>query len=282
VAGLTALADAAARRRPYLTVGWLWFLGMLVPVSGVVQAGLQSMADRYMYLPSIGLLVAVVWASADAVRRVPALRLPAIAATGAALTALGVCTWFQEGYWATTYDLFDHALAVDPDNWQAHEIIAMLMAAAGDDAGAARHYQRSVELSPDNPDVRYNYGLTLDRLGRIDEAIDQYRRAVRTTPFLAVMRYRLAMDLARRKDYAGADGQFAEATRLAPTDASIQTAWGISLLASGRRADAVDRFQAALRLNPTDDTARAGLARAENAAPADGVNGTIRPMTGPG
>src|SRR5205085_8543533 len=131
VALVLLLSVAAAlvwRRRPYGTVGWFWFLGMLVPVSGVIQVGLQSMADRYTYLPSIGLLVALVWWVADVLRDRTRLTVLAAGATAVLLVAMSVVTWRIQAYWEDTYKLFTHALDVDPDNWLAQNMIGTVLA----------------------------------------------------------------------------------------------------------------------------------------------------------
>lgn len=198
VFAITLFAIVAARKRPYLAVGWLWFLGMLVPVCGIVQAGLQSMADRYMYLPSIGLFVAVVWGSADLLERLPRFRSLLMPASVAVVVLLAVCTWLQESYWQSTLDLFTHALVIDPKNWVAHDFVGLVHTAGGDDAAAIDDFKRAVAANPEHPYPHENLADSLMHLGRYDEAVEQYRAALSLQPDLEPARAGLARAMAAK------------------------------------------------------------------------------------
>jgi tetratricopeptide (TPR) repeat protein len=142
---LTALAVRTARKAPWLLVGWLWFLGTLVPVIGLVQVGRQAMADRYTYIPSIGLFVAIVWGIAGLVGE----RRAVLATAAAVVIALLVAgTWMQAGTWRDSVTLYRHALAVTPDNYLAHLGLAKALVAKGDGAGAAEQYRAALALRP--------------------------------------------------------------------------------------------------------------------------------------
>jgi tetratricopeptide (TPR) repeat protein len=148
---VTAAAGASRRRLPYLTVGWLWFLGMLLPVSGLIQTGLQSIADRYTYLPSIGLFVTLAWAATELAalffpQRARRWLLTATAAV--ALCACAVLTRQQLAYWRDTETLMGRALQIDPNNYIAHSNLGFYYSRLGRTAEARIHYQRAGELDP--------------------------------------------------------------------------------------------------------------------------------------
>jgi tetratricopeptide (TPR) repeat protein len=266
VVAITAAVLWQLLRRPYLAVGWFWFLGMLVPVSGIVQVGLQAMADRYMYLPGIGLLIVAVWGVSEFVERLPRLR-PAVAAlAGIVIVTWSVLTWRQQKHWATTFDLFQHALSIDPDNWLAHNMVGLVRWANGDDAAAIRHYEIATRLNLHYPDLFHNYAVSLQRLGQLEQAITQYQRALDLKPDIPVTQLALAMALTDAGRFAEAEPHFREAVRLVPHSPLGYVRWGEALLAQGRSAEAAEKFKQALRLAPDDASAREALRRATGPA----------------
>ena len=265
VLAISVAAVALVRRRAYFAVGWFWFLGMLVPVAGLVQVGLASMADRYTYLPGIGLAVVAVWATADLLARRPQwVRFFAVGGA-VAMLCLAVGTWRQQLHWRSTVDLFVRALEVDEENWLAHSMVAMACDAAGQDKPAIAHYQRSIELNPHHPDAYHNYGRKLHRLGRVDEAVGLYRRALEIQPDHPMTHFNLGIALASRRQFDEAVSEFELASRYDPMNAHVQVAWGAALLSMNRQADAAGRFNEALRLDPYNQMAEAGLERAMTA-----------------
>jgi Tfp pilus assembly protein PilF len=279
---LSAWAAAQFRRRPYVFVGWFWFLGMLLPVSGIVQVGLQSMADRYTYLPSIGLTVALVWGAAEVLRPRPQWRVAAGALTTVLLIALSVATWLQQRHWADTLSLFEHALAVDDRNWLAHGMIGLVYSGRGDEAGAIRHYQRAVEINPRHPDAFNNYGVSLDHLGRYDEAAERFRQALSLQrPPSPRTRFALGLALAETGRLVEAAEQFGKSAESAPGNPDVWLAWGLALQRLGRRDEAAAKFGEALRLNPDHPGARAALQQL-SAPPAPGpATAPSAPATAP-
>jgi tetratricopeptide (TPR) repeat protein len=194
LAGITAGAVTWARRAPYLLVGWLWFLGTLVPVSGLVQVGAQRMADRYTYLPSIGLYLAVVWGLAGLAGGRPRLRAGLAAAALAAIVGLAWTTERQTRVWKNSITLFRHSLAVE-DSYLAHADLADALVAARDRPGAYAEIHAALALQPRNPRGFAALGILLQSWGRPREAADALERSLALDPAAEVPRFVLAMAL---------------------------------------------------------------------------------------
>ena len=292
-AALGAAALAAAtwacvaqwRARPYLAVGWLWFLGMLVPVIGLVQVGSQAHADRYTYLPTIGLLVAVVWLVGDLVARSRALRIAAAVALLLALAGFSVATARQAALWKDTRTLFSAALRVDKDNPVAHQClgsaylqdgkvgpaIAELSEAirlsplypdahanlgsalgmVGRNEEAAEHFRAALRMS-DKADIHHNLAATLDKLGRVAEAIPEYKAALAREPDRVLTLVMLGKDLAARGRLAEAEPLLARAVRLDPAQIEPRRLLAVALTVEGRVEDAIRQYQEILRRSPDD------------------------------
>ncbi len=272
---VTATTFALRRRFPYLLVGWLWFGTMLAPVSGIVQVGLQSIADRYTYLPSIGLAIAAVWAGAEIVRRAPIMRLPALGALGGSIAAIAFLTRVQVLYWSSTFDLFSNALEENDSNFFAHDVIGRLLLDGGETQEALVHFEKSVRSNPNYDTARHNYGLAFFRLGRLDEAIEQDRQAVRLSPELLQPHLLLGEALGRQGHHVESDAEFAKATEIKADDSTVWYLWGSSLVRQGRRAEAIARFAEATRISPSNAPLQENIA----ADLADSAAGTTRPMT---
>ena len=199
IAGVTAAALRMARRAPFLCAGWLWYLGMLVPVIGLVKVGAQAMADRYTYLPLTGVFVALAWG-------VPALLPPFRrrtfvlgAAAGAIVLLLGAAAYLQASYWKDSITLFSHALRVTSGNWMAHYDLALAYQAEGDLLRAESQYREVLRILPDAADAHINLGVVLQDTGRLDEALIHYREALRLSPGDTVARNNLERAIILRR-----------------------------------------------------------------------------------
>jgi tetratricopeptide (TPR) repeat protein len=197
LAALTLLAARAARRRPYLLTGWLWYLGTLLPVIGLVQVGGQALADRYTYLPLIGVFLALAWGAADLAawrRGGTAIR----GATAVALVALAAATWAQVRHWRDTASLFGHAVAVTEGNWMAYAILGRDALEAGRPAEAVARLRRSLSINSYTTGaarIHTDLGRALAATGSLDEAIEEYRRALSINPRFERARRELAAAL---------------------------------------------------------------------------------------
>ena len=168
VAGISAAALVWRRRFPYLFVGWFWYLGMLVPVIGLVQVGSQAMADRYTYLPQIGLCMAVTWGVAQlAVSWRYRFRVCGAAAALAVLVLMGLA-WRQTSYWRDSETLWTHTLACTARNFLAHYNLGVALAERGQVDAAIAHYQKALEIKPDYAEARNNLDLALRMRGQPD------------------------------------------------------------------------------------------------------------------
>jgi Tfp pilus assembly protein PilF len=269
VLGLTVFAGAAltigvlalARRRPWLCVGWLWFLGMLVPMSGLVQVGMQARADRYAYLPMIGLELAIayeLWAWLASRRAVYA-----VLTTGVAL-ALAAATHRQVGYWQDGGTLFGRALAVTDDNFLAHEQVGRARLAAGDSEGAARHFSEALRIEPRWAKARSGLGLALQAQGRREEAIWNHREAVRLDPNDGALRLALAAALIEAGWTDDAIRELRIGARRTPvrhaSRAAVAHRLGQLLQQRGRDAEAIDAYRGALAAKPDHAAARNDVA----------------------
>lgn len=205
---LCILALRGARKRPFLLVGWFWFMGTLVPVIGLVQVGMQAMADRYTYIPLTGLFVAIVWGLSNLLERTGRIyrKLLAVGA-GLVLFGLMLCTWLQLQHWRNTLTLFEHALRVTKDNYAAHFILARAEAERGAIDKALSHYHSAVKINPTYVSIMHNrVGYDLAEQGRLEEAIAEFTGALEICPDYAHAYNNLGVVFARK-------GQFQEAIR---------------------------------------------------------------------
>jgi tetratricopeptide (TPR) repeat protein len=262
LAAVTAAALALARRRPYLLVGWLWFLGTLVPVIGLVQVGGQSMADRYTYVPLIGIFIIAAWGVCDlSGPRAAGQRAAGI--TSAATVALLAClTLGQIRYWRDGVTLFRHAIAVTDNNWIAHaNLYATLTRSSSPEA--REELRKTLNILAEFAQARETKGDQLLALpGRRQDAIKEYRAAVRIMPELAEPHFRLGTTLAGSP--AGlpeAIEEFRTAVRLKPDSAEAHYDLGIALSAGPEvKGEAVTEFETAARLSPSNVQAHYNLA----------------------
>jgi tetratricopeptide (TPR) repeat protein len=249
LAATTAAAFRMRRRRPHLLVGWLWFLGTLVPVIGIVQTGSQAMADRYTYLPHVGLFVAVAWSAREfAVRsRIHARVTAGLAA--AMLVALGAATYRQTLVWADSVTLFEHALAVTDDNWLAHNNLGDALAKEGRLEAAASHFESALRLFAAYPSAHYNLAVARTRMGQTDAAIPHYREALRLDPRNLNARNNLGMALFQTGAVGEAVRELTEVVRVRP-DPGARANLALALGKAGRHAEAAEQLRLVLAAMP--------------------------------
>ena len=258
---LSWLAWRARRTQPWLLVGWLWFVGTLVPVIGLVQVGLQARADRYTYLPHIGLFLAAVFGLRELTRRWQIK--PAWSAAVAMLTlAAGLAlTVRQLGFWRESETLFNRSLAVSPENPIAHLNLGVALQHQDRRAEALEHYRAALRLDPQRVQVHNNLAILLDEMDRNDEALAAYEQALRLDPNAPLARCNFGTLLAKLGRFDEALLQYHEAARLAPNDARPPALMGRTELRRGNGAAAVGHFRDALRRNPNDLQTLTRLAR---------------------
>jgi protein O-mannosyl-transferase len=247
---LTGAAFVYSRKRPYLLTGWLWYLGMLVPVIGLVQVGLQARADRYMYLPLVGLTLPIVWLAADWLESRPALRPAFAAMTGVVLVAFAAGAWRQVGYWKDSRTLFEHTLAVTERNYIIQNNLGVVLARAGDEKGAMYHYVQAITANPDYAEAKGNVGNSLLRTGAPAAARPILEEAIKLKPDFAMAQLDLGIVDASIGDYPQALEHLNYALRMNPNDAVAHSNLCYTLEHVGRLDEAIDHCRTALRLSP--------------------------------
>jgi Flp pilus assembly protein TadD len=249
-----------ARQAPFLLVGWFWFLGTLVPVIGLIQVGSQSRADRYMYIPAIGLGIALVWGfeafSHFWPRRIQALSVPAIVV---ALTGLLVCTRIQVGYWHDSERLFRHAVDAVPGNYLAYNGLGKALDDLGRKEEAIVAWNETLRLVPDYPEAEYNLGTSLLVRGNVTAALPHLQAAVKGNPKNANAHENLGNAYLKVGDLAQATGQYAAAAALAPDNAVFLQVLGAVLVRQSKWSDASTVLADALKLDPTSADAHRNL-----------------------
>ena len=238
------------RRWPFLLIGWLWFLGTLVPVIGLVQVGGQSMADRYDYIPSIGIFVAVVWGCGELLNRSKVNAVTGFAVAGVLLTLCAVATVSQARYWRNGIALFGHAAVVTLNNATAYDYLGVSLYSVGRNAEAKRALQIALQIDPTAFSLHKDIGLVLAKEGKPDEALLQYREELRLYPDNPETQNFLGSELAARGKKEEALTHHSEAVRLKPSNAEYQNNLGAALAALGKKVEALAHYAEAVRLEP--------------------------------
>jgi tetratricopeptide (TPR) repeat protein len=225
LAGISFFVFRWGRRHQYVAVGWLWYLCTLVPVIGIVQVGVQSMADRYTYIPLIGLFIIVAWGLNDIFNARQSGRIAAAALSVTVLVALALCTRVQLNYWKNSMELFTNATKVTSGNFVAENLLGVALAGEGRIEEAIDHFRTSIVIEPDYAEAYYDMGNALKSKGMAEEAIKYYREAIRIKP-----------------DYTEAHNNL-----------------GTALFNAGRIEEAASHFSAVLAIKPDDPNARVNL-----------------------
>jgi protein O-mannosyl-transferase len=286
-AGLLLFAVTAGvillrRVAPYLLAGWAWFVITLVPVIGLVQAGGQARADRYMYIPMVGLLIMTVWGAAGILENWRPALLLAVPLAAAACLACAALTWMQVGYWRNSETLFRHALEVTDDNSLANHSLGNYLMTSGRVSEAMPYLEAAAQLDPDSPPAHTDLGSALAKSGQLNQAIEQFQQAIRLAPEAPIPHNNLGsvfMQVGRTSD---AIAEFQIASRLDPgydearrnlaaaqgsgsTDSHLSR--GIALLKAGDSSGAVTELETAVRSNPNDADAENNLGVALSSFP---------------
>jgi Flp pilus assembly protein TadD len=250
LAGLTALAFTLRRRRPALLVGWLWYLGTLVPVIGVVQVGWQALADRYTYLPLVGLFIALAWALPTPRPGQLRLRIGLGATAAVVLTACAVLARVQLGHWRSDRALWERALAVTPDNPVAHIHLGIVLFREGRLDEAEREFAQSLRGRTQFPQAFNNLGTCLRRRGAVEKAVAVLSRLRELAPADARCRNNLGLAFAQQGRWDEARDQFREARRLRPDVAEYHFNFATALHHCGEDAEADAAYAGGLLLDP--------------------------------
>jgi Flp pilus assembly protein TadD len=256
---ITAFCFFQRKIRPYLIVGWLWFMGTLVPVIGLVQVGGQTMADRYFYIPSIGLFIAIVFGLADIAERRRISPWIGAAIANAVLLILATLTNAQIHRWTDSFTLFKHTLAVAPRNVAIESALGFALQRNGQLDEATAHFEKALQIRPDDQVSQLYMGIARFYQGRVPEAIEHAKAAIRLQPHSARAHDLLGMSLAKQNRNDAALDEMRRASALAPTDAEIRNGLGLTLARLGRVPEAVGEFHEALRLDPKNAPAHTNL-----------------------
>jgi Flp pilus assembly protein TadD len=257
--GITVFCVSQRRIRPYLVVGWLWFLGTLVPVIGIVQVGGQTMADRYFYIPSIGLFIALVFGLADVAKSWRVAPSLSAGVTGGVLLVLATLTNAQVQRWRDSFTLFEHTLAVTPPNLRIEHNLGVALGASNRYDEAAAHFEKALQIDPNFYDGLVAMGVTRAHQGRLPEAIEYFRAAIHSQPDVPKARVQLAHALWTEKRDEAALEEMRRASELAPKGADIRADFGLALALVGRLQEAIEQLHEALRLNPNNAEAHNNL-----------------------
>ena len=248
--GISFLALREIRRRPYLAVGWFWYLGTLVPVIGLVQVGATGMADRYTYVPLIGVFIAAGWGVPDLLAGWR-YRRSVLGVTGiAVVVALSAAAWAQAGYWRDSVKLFSRAIAVTEENWLALTNLGTAYDDLGNSREAIGYFREALRIKPDYAFAWYRMGMSSQELGLYEEALVQYREAVRFWPANAKALYKMGGCSEKLGRYEEAVVYYREAVRIWPDYAVAWNNLGGAVVRLGRNQEAIGYYREAVRIQP--------------------------------
>ncbi len=250
---ISVLVIRFGRKCPYLPVGWFWFVGTLVPVIGFVQVGLQSLADRYTYIPYIGLFVMIAWGLPELLSKWPYRRIALGISAVVVLTVLGICTHWQVSYWNNSSNLFSHALDVTQNNYLAHFNLADDLRKHGKTTLAMEHLTKALQIMPNHADAILALGCALSDQGNTTQAIGYFQKIIQLRPdsaHAAYAYYNLGFTQQKQGKLTDAIADFTMALQLRPDFAEARYNLANVLVLQGRLNEAFDQFREVLRLRP--------------------------------
>lgn len=259
---ISVVAWKQRTRRPWLLFGWLWYLGMLTPVIGIIQVGEQAHADRYTYLPQIGIALALIWAVAEWSANIPQRLVTMRISGGLALMALAFLATRQTAHWRDSRSLWERALAVTKNNSLAHNNLGHVFITEGRPADALEHFREALRIQPNLAEAENNIGTVFMDMGRTAEAMTHFERALKLKPDYAIANNNYATLLIPAGRHADAIQHFERALRSRPDYPEVHYNLGNLRATQGRPADAITHYEQALRLRPRYAKAHFGLGAA--------------------
>jgi Flp pilus assembly protein TadD len=248
--GISVLMIRAARKRPYLAVGWFWYIGTLIPVIGLVQVGTQAMADRYTYVPLIGLFIVIAWCVPNILAGWRYRRVVLSMSAGLLLSILMIVTRLQVRHWQNDITLFEHSVNVTANNYLSHTNLGVALFHQGKIEEAIAHYAEALRIKSDRVETHNCLGVALAYQGRYQEAITHFKEALRIKPDDAAAHNNLGLALERQGKDEEAIAHYVEAFRIKPDYVEVHNNLGAFLLRRGKYHQAIAHFTEALRLNP--------------------------------
>jgi tetratricopeptide (TPR) repeat protein len=250
------------KTHPCLIVGWLWYLGMLIPVIGIVQIAYYAHADRYTYLPQIGLYLLLTWGAADLCAGWRHRRMVLGGCATVILVALIFCARAQTSYWRNSESLWTHTLACTSDNCVVHGNLGNALLKKGNVDEAIAHFQRALQIDPDSVEAHNNLGNALLKEGNVDEAIVQYQKALQINPDYAKAHYNLGCALFQKGNVDEAIEHFQRALQINPDSMEAHYNLSCALLQKGNVDEAIVQYQKALQIEPDDEESHINLGNA--------------------
>ena len=262
ILSISFLVFLKIRRRPWLAVGWFWYLGTLIPVIGLVQVGLQGYADRYTYIPLIGMFIMIAWQVPEMVQSWKHKTIALSASAAGILCVLWILTSFQIRHWQNSITLFEHALKSTSENFVAHNILGFSLAQKGNYDEAIVHYHKAIRVFPGQVDTYHNnLGFISYKQGNFQEAILHYQNAIAYNPDSAQSYYFLGNCYFELKQIDNAIIHYAKAIKIRPDYVEAMTNLGISLAKIGKFDESLALFKEAIRINPDFADARIKMAK---------------------
>jgi tetratricopeptide (TPR) repeat protein len=247
------------RKQRYLPVGWFWFVGTLIPVIGLVQSGAQSHADRYTYIPYIGLFIMIAWGLPELLSKWPQRKIALGLSMAISLTTLGICAHRQVSYWNNSITLFSQTIKVTQNNCIAHNNLGVAYNSVGRYQEAIEAYKQAIRLKPDYTDAHYNLGVAYGKLGRSQDAVEAYKQAIRLKPDYADAHNNLGVAYVKLGRFQDAIEAYKQAIRTQPDDAEVHCNLGFACGKLGRWQDAIEAYKQAIRIKPGNADAHYNL-----------------------
>lgn len=238
------------RRKPYLTTGWLWFLGTLVPVIGLVQAGGQAMAERYAYIPLTGLFIIIAWGASDLMNKWKYQKIASGILSIAVISALSICAWIQTSYWHDGQRLFEHALKVNSKNYMTRNNLGIIFIEQGKFAEAVEQFSSALQANPNYVQAHQNLGIAYDKMGHFKEEVKAYQNAIKLKPDLFEAYYALGAAYGKLSRFGEQIESYRKALKIKPDYAKVHFDLGVAYGKIGRFEDEIESYRLAVKIKP--------------------------------